>query len=329
LLKYEGAYPEVRVILAANSIPDKFKILVELHNVELILISKKDFAEKAAQLRPGTVVQFESEKAKLARLGPLGMRLFAVIQEQEVDILNTGKVSKFLGITSEKERDLLRRLSRGGWLVRIKRGSYLVPRALHFDGPWRPSPFLILSKLMETYGAKYQVSGPHAFAFHGLKAEPPIEIAAYNHCISQKKAVQDHHFTLIKISENRLGGTCSFQVEEDLEIICSCLSRTLFDAVYDWSRFRSLPDAYEWIRSCIAAKSELYEELAEMTIRFGNQASMRRIGYLLEQLQSSSNLINRIRQNLNSSHSLIPWVPNKPTRGKVDRRWGLILNLAV
>ena len=120
LLKYEGVYPKVRVILAANSIPDKFKILVELHNVELILISKKDFAKKVAQLRPGTVVEFESEKSKLARLGSLGMRLFSVLQEREIDILNTGDVAKFLGIPPEKERALLYRLSSGGWLVRLR-----------------------------------------------------------------------------------------------------------------------------------------------------------------------------------------------------------------
>lgn len=326
LLKYEGAYPQVRVILVANSIPEKYKILVELHNVLLILISKKDFAKKASQLHPGTVVEFESTKSQLASLGPLGMRLFAVLQEKEIDILKTGEVAKFLGVTSDKERDLLRRLSRGGWLVRLKRGSYLVPRTPQFDGPWKPNPFFILRKLMETYSAKYQLTGPHAFVFHGLKTEPAGEITAYNHRISQKKTIQGHHFAFIEIAEDRLGGTCSIQVEEDLEIPCSCLARTLLDAVYDWSRFRSLPEAYEWIRSCIAANPELDEELTEMTIRFGNQASLRRIGYLLEELQARSNLINRLRQKLSSSHALIPWVPKKPARGKIDRQWGLILN---
>ena len=326
LLKHEGDYPQVRVILVANSIPEKYKILVELHNVLLILISKKDFAKKAAQLHPGTVVEFESTKSQLASLGPLGMRLFAVLQEEEIDILKTGEAAKFLGITFEKERDLLRRLSRGGWLVRLKRGSYLVPRTPQFDGPWKPNPFFILRKLMETYSAKYQLTGPHAFVFHSLKTEPAGEITAYNHRISQKKTIQDHHFAFIEIAEDRLGGICSIQVEEDLEIPCSCLARTLLDAVYDWSRFRSLPEAYEWIRSCIAAKSELDEELTEMTIRFGNQASLRRIGYLLEQLQARSNLIDRLRQKLSSSHALIPWVPKKPVRGKIDRQWGLILN---
>lgn len=326
LLKHEGAYPEVCVILVANSIPDKYRILVKLHNVLLILISKEDFAKKAAQLRPGTVVEFEYAKNKLASLGQLGMRLFAVLQEEKIDILNTGEFTKLLGITSDKERDLLRRLSRGGWLVRLKRGSYLVPRNLEFDGPWKPNPYLILKKFMDTYNTNYQLTGQHAFVFHSLKEEPPGKITAYNHSISQKKTIHDHHFAFIKVAEDRLGGTCSIQIEEDLEIPCSCLSRTLLDAVYDWSRFHSLPEAYGWIRSSIAANPELDEELAEMTIRFGNQASLRRIGYLLEQLNTYSSFIEKLRQKLSSSHALIPWVPKKPARGKVNRRWGLILN---
>ena len=326
LLKHKEAYPRVRVILVANSIPEKYKILVELHNVLLILISKEDFAKKAAQLHPGAVVEFESIKNQLASLGPLGMRLFAVLQEEEIDILKTGEVSKFLGINSQKERDLLRRLSRGGWLVRLKRGSYLVPRTPQFDGPWKPNPFLVLKKLMETYNAKYQLTGSYAFVFHSLKTDPVSEIMVYNDRISQRKTIQDHRFAFIEVAKNRLGGTCLIKSEEDLDIPCSCLARTLVDAVYDWSRFRSLPEAYKWIRSCIAAKPELYEELTEMTVRFGNQASLRRIGYVLEQLQARSDLIDKIRQKLSNSHALIPLIPKNPARGKMSYRWGLVLN---
>jgi predicted transcriptional regulator of viral defense system len=329
LLKHEGPHPEVRVILVANSIPAKYRILIELHNVRLVLIAKEDFAAKVEKLCPDTVVEFESEQRQLASLGPLGMRLFALLQEQELDMFNTGEVSKILGITPEKERDLLRRLSRGGWLVRLKRGSYLVPLNPHFDGPWKPHPYLILKKLMEIYNSKYQITGPQAFMFHGLKTDPASEIALYNHCISRKKTIQGHHFVFIKIAEDRLGGTCSVQVEGDLEIPFSGLARTLLDAVYDWNRFHSLPRAYNWIRSCITENPELDEELSEMIIRFGNQASLRRIGYLLEQLHTHSYVIDRLRKKLSSSNALIPWVPKKPARGKIDRRWGLILNADV
>ena len=50
------------------------------------------------------------------------------------------------------------------------------------------------------------------------------------------------------------------------------------DAVYDWSRFNSLPRAYEWIRMELASKRVTAAELAASTIKYGNQGTIRRIG---------------------------------------------------
>ena len=55
----------------------------------------------------------------------------------------------------------------------------------------------------------------------------------------------------------------------------------LMDAVYDWSRFNGIPRAYRWIRKLSNASRALAEELAKVSLSYGNQGTIRRMGYVL------------------------------------------------
>jgi predicted transcriptional regulator of viral defense system len=103
-------------------------------------------------------------------------------------------------------------------------------------------------------------------------------------------------------------------------------ARTLVDAVYDWSRFNSLPRAYEWIRNDLRQKRVDVEELVTITLRFGNTGTIRRMGALLELEGVGESLLRRLEEPLNQTRSMIPWIPNLPKRGKINRRWGVVLN---
>jgi predicted transcriptional regulator of viral defense system len=98
------------------------------------------------------------------------------------------------------------------------------------------------------------------------------------------------------------------------------------DAVYDWSRFNSLPRGYEWIRQEIRKDFKLASKLVEATALYGNQATARRIGYLLDTFVQTSIIINRLQLQLSDSKALIPWIPGRPVKGSVNRKWGLIVN---
>jgi predicted transcriptional regulator of viral defense system len=98
------------------------------------------------------------------------------------------------------------------------------------------------------------------------------------------------------------------------------------DAVYDWSRFNGLPRGYEWIRQEIKKNPMLASELVDVTAKYGNQATVRRIGYLLDTLIHPSRIINRVQRQLSNSKALIPWIPGRSAKGKVNRKWGVIVN---
>ena len=98
------------------------------------------------------------------------------------------------------------------------------------------------------------------------------------------------------------------------------------DAVYDWSRFNSLPRGYDWIKGEIKNEPELTSELIEVAAEYGNMATIRRIGYLLDTLVRNPEIGNRLQRQLGTSRSLIPWIPGRPAKGTTNRKWGIIVN---
>ena len=87
--------------------------------------------------------------------------------------------------------------------------------------------------------------------------------------------------TLIKVADKRLGATEIVQTSEGSKAVYSSRMRTLLDAAYDWSRFNTLPRAYDWIRKELKAKRVTAAELVAVTLKYGDIGTIRRMGALL------------------------------------------------
>lgn len=264
-------------------------------------------------------------KPKGPGLGTLSSSFFAYAQLKKLEIVRTGEIAPILDITGSQEVDLFRRLSDSGWIVRLKRGVYLVPSRIPAGGKYSPGAALILQKLMEEEKGKYQICGPTAFNFYGLDNQIPNVTYLYNNRISAKRSIGSLAFQLIKVADGRLGSVNAVRTQ-DTEILYSSKPRTLMDAVYDWSRFNSLPRGYDWIKQEIEDDTGLETELIEVAVEYGNMATIKRIGYLLDTLLPNSRLINRLQSKLSVSSALIPWVPGRSAKGTINRKWGIIVN---
>lgn len=225
----------------------------------------------------------------------------------------------------DQERKLLSRLSRGGLIARVRPGLYLVPPQLPLGGAWTPGEALALNTLMKDRGGRYQICGPNAFNRYGFDDQIPIRVYAYNNRISGERTIGSVVLMLIKVSDKRLGATEEAALDSD-KILYSSRVRTLVDAVYDWSRFNSLPRSYQWIRRELAAKRVNAWELIKATLRYGDTGTIRRMGALLEDEAIDPALLRKLARALNPTTSLIPWIPGRPKRGTVNRRWGVVIN---
>jgi len=252
--------------------------------------------------------------------------MLAYLQMRKRCTVRTGELTGPLQLTRDQERELFRRMARGGLIARVRPGLYLAPAQLPLGGSWSPDETLALNTLMEDRRGRYQICGPNAFNRYGFDEQVPTRVYAYNNRISGERTIGAITLTLIKVADERLGDTEEVKTPEGLTAVYSSRVRTLVDGVYDWSRFNSLPRAYAWIRSELAANRVDARELVTVTLRYGDKGTIRRIGTLLEGQRVKEELLRKLERALKPSTSLIPWNPMKPKRGTINRRWGVVLN---
>jgi predicted transcriptional regulator of viral defense system len=264
-------------------------------------------------------------------LGALETRALAYCQSRERLMVEAGELVRAFQWTPEQERKVLSKLARKGQLARVRRGLYLLPGRLPVGGRWSPGEILALTTLIEDRGGAYQISGPNAFQRYGWTEQIPNRVYAYNNRISGDRQIGSVALTLIKVSDERLGGTEVLRTPDGLDAVYATRARALVDAVYDWSRFDTLPRAYKWIEREASSDEGFAADIVQATIRFGNQGTVRRIGATLERLASPEPLLRRLERALRPSSSFIPMLPTaakrgKPEQGKTNRRWGVVVN---
>lgn len=253
-------------------------------------------------------------------------RLFAYAQMRGQATVRTGELRKALDLTPLQERNLLSRLARAGWIARVRRGLYLVPRTLPLGGKWSPDDVLALNTFMDDVKGRYQICGPNAFNRYGFDEQVPARVYAYNNRVSGERSIGAVRLTLIKVADERLGATEEVATRNGLRAVYASRARTLVDAVYDWTRFNSLPRGYRWIRSELEKKRVSIPVLLDMTLRYGDIGTLRRMGLLLERAGVDNRLLRRLEKKLPESTGLIPWIPTLPKRGSINRRWGVVEN---
>jgi hypothetical protein len=131
---------------------------------------------------------------------------------------------------------------------------------------------------------------------------------------------------LIKVVDRRLGDTETVKLPDGEEAVYASRTRTLVDAVYDWSRFDGIPRGFEWIRRELKAKRVSAAELVRCTLRYGDTGTIRRVGALLECLGVAETQLRKLQRALRPTTSPIPWLPRVPKRGPINPRWGVVEN---
>lgn len=259
-------------------------------------------------------------------LGQQEAALLAYAQMRNLRVIRSGDLTGSLRLSPKQEQDLLSRMSKRGLIAKVRRGLYLVPEKLPLGGVWSPDEASAINVLMADKQARYQITGLNAFNRFGYDEQIPSRTTIYNDAISGERSVGGIELTLIKVNRERLGSTEQVATPSGEKLVYSSRVRTLVDAVYDWSRFDSLPRAYDWIRSDVCDGYITAEDLAKTVICYGNVGTIRRIGALLEQMGVEESVLRRLERKITPSTAKIPFVPGQPARGTFLKRWGVVIN---
>ena len=255
----------------------------------------------------------------------LEAKFLAWAQMRRKTVVKLGEARELLRLSPQQEKKILSRLARSGVIVRLTNGLYLVPERLPLGGKWSPPKGLVLSELMRSYGGEYQLTGLEVFNRYRFTTQVANVTTAYNDKISGRKKIGNLMYEFIEVPKSRLGGIERISTPMGDVINYPTLGRTLMDAVYDWSRFNTLPKAYEWIAR--EKKNErVIKDLVDSAITAGNVATRRRVGYWLETLKVNPKFVNKLLRKVKATTAVIPLNPKKPLRGTLNRRWGVIVN---
>ncbi|MBA4422656.1 MAG: hypothetical protein C0390_06070, partial [Syntrophus sp. (in: bacteria)] len=151
-------------------------------------------------------------------------------------------------------------------------------------------------------------------------------IYVYNDRIFGEKEIGGTDFVFIKTDIKRLGSTRSFKTPDGIDAIMVTKTRALVDAVYDWSRYNTLPRAYGWIAETLKKDPDITEILIDDTLKYSNKGTVKRIGYLLSQIGITADRLLELKRKLGPAKSLIPWIAGQAAKGSVNKEWGLIVN---
>lgn len=252
--------------------------------------------------------------------------MLAYLQLRKQQVVRTGELTGPLRLSVLQERELFRRMTRGKLIARVRPGLYLVPDALPLGGAWTPSVALALNTLLADRKGDYQICGPNAFNRFGFSEQVPNVVYAYNNRFSGPRVIGAVNLRLIKVADKRLGDTETVTGADGVAARWSSRARTLVDAVYDWSRFGSLPRAFDWIEVDLARGRVRPLDLARLTLRYGDVATIRRMGALFEELDVPAGTVNQLARALAPTSATIAFNPGNPKRGKLNRRWGVVMN---
>ena len=284
------------------------------------------YFQRNSSFREGTPNIVKREKTKL---GKFETQLLAYAQLRKKEFISSREIASALDISAEQEWKLLNRMATSGLIIRLKRGIYLVPSRMPAGGRWTVSGYYILSKLMEAIKGRYQISGPSAFNFHGFDDQIPNRIYVYNDRIFGERQIGGIDFVFIKTEVKRLGSTKSLKTSDGIDAVMVTQTRALVDAVYDWSRYNTLPRAYGWIEEALKKDPVMVDTLIDDTLQYGNKGTVKRIGYLLAQLAIDDDRLLKMKRKLGPTRSLIPWIPSQTAKGSINKEWGLIVNGAL
>ncbi|MBI3974582.1 MAG: type IV toxin-antitoxin system AbiEi family antitoxin domain-containing protein [Chloroflexi bacterium] len=241
-----------------------------------------------------------------------------------------------LGIPAATLPRVLHDLAASGWIRRARRGLYLIDETSR-GGP-APHPFAVATALVEPSA----ISHWSALAHHGLTTQIPRVVTASTTkdvvtprmrggdatpagaIPSSTWDVDGLTIRYIRVRPEQFWGIEEVWVDEFSRVPITDRERTLLDGFVFSEVFGSIHEVVGALEEHLAEVD--VPRLVAYAVRYGKAATIKRVGYVLEQLGVELGLLTPLREAPVRGYRLLD--PQGPDRGAYVSAWHIRDNLA-
>lgn len=222
-------------------------------------------------------------------------------------------------------RRLLGYLSRRGWLARVRRGLYLtVPLDAARAGEWIEDPWIVAARAFRP-----AYIGGWSAAEHWCLTEQvfrDVVVITTRDVRQRNHVLQGQTFLVTRRAREKVFGLEPVW-RRDIAVKVSDPSRTVVDVLDDPSIGGGIRHVMSIVREYLGSERCNEALLVEYGDRLGNRAVFKRLGWILEVLGDEGALRDACAER--RSAGLVKLDPTVDKPGRIVRRWGLRVNVAL
>jgi len=278
-------------------------------------------------------------------LGKLGSRLLRNFSSQNKTVFSLKDAEELFPEKSNIAiKQLLSRLVRSGWLIRLKRGQYLiVPLEAESADSWSEDSFVLASA---------SISGSSTISARAHIVNPNQQIQPGGYAISYWSALNYYGYTeqiprTVFVSTPKRGTSTAHDILDVPYRLVFLSPKKFFGLTTVWlnnkpvqitDKEKTIIDCFDHPRFCggiIEAAKGLSEgfkdglDLDKLSLyagQMGNATIFKRLGFLAEILDLPVGLwLTEWQKKTSKGYSLLD--PTQPKRGRYNAKWHLIVNV--
>lgn len=251
--------------------------------------------------------------------------LFNKLQSRGKFIFTLDDANKLLNISRSSLKNLLSKLSKSTWVIRLEREKYLiVPFEAGIEGKWSAEPFIIASQLVEPYAIAYW----SAINYWGYTEQIVRTIFILT---TKKKSKMQFEilgvpYQFIKVPQNKFFGITQAWITNK-KINITDKERTLIDAMDKPELCGGFIESSKVLKIGFEKNEFSLAKLMEYGAKAGNRTIFKRIGYLLDFYNiNQPELREFCKKKLSKGYSRLD--PAGNVKGQYNKEWLVLDNVS-
>lgn len=218
---------------------------------------------------------------------------------------------------------LLSDMTKRGLLMRIKDGVYyIIPYEKDPDN-FMPDWHLLTENLVN--GSDHYISYYSALQIHNLITQPSLkqQIVVAKQIRPSTINVKDVPFQFIYHNSNHFFGVKKIWIDNFHKVKCSDLEKTFVDCLFKPNYAGGI---VEIAKAIYISKDKIkFDKLFEYVKEFNSQAVIKRLGFLLENLDINNSIVIKLKKLKTASYVVLD--TELPKEGKRLSSWGIQQNI--